>query len=171
MTDRQLVDSILKGNREHYSEVVRRHTSAVFSATLSLTKRREMARELTQQTFVRAYERLDCFRSDNLKGWLLSIAYHLALSTLAQEKRHCTSPVEDTEAVADEDYSEEHEQRLQRMESAIGQLTPSDRDIIRLHYYEHLTTKQIAERKAMTQSNVLVRLSRIREQLRKQIEQ
>ncbi len=170
MTDRQLVDCILTGDSELYSEVVRRHTSAVFSATLSLTKRRELAMELTQQTFVRAYERLANFRSDNLKGWLLSVAYNLTFSTLSQERRRRASPIEDTDAVADEDFSEEREQQLQRMEQAIEQLPATDRDIIRLHYFERLTTKQISERKEMTQSNVLVRLSRIREQLRKQID-
>ena len=68
-----------------------------------------------------------------------------------------------------EDYSPEHERRLQRMEQAVSQLGEPDRSIVQLHY-RHQTTAEIAARLSLTQANVLVRLNRIRQRLKKQLE-
>lgn len=64
----------------------------------------------------------------------------------------------------------EHERRLQRMEQAVSQLGEPDRSIVQLHYYRHQTTAEIAARLSLTQANVLVRLNRIRQRLKKQLE-
>ncbi len=170
MQDRQLVNRVLAGDKECFSELVRRYSSAVYAAVLNLTKRRETSMELTQQTFVRAYERLEYFRSESMKGWLLTIAYHLALNVLERERLHRNIPAEGADVLEAEHYSAEHEQRLQAMERAIATLPADDRDIIRQHYFLGASTKEIAERKQMTQSNVLVRLHRIRARLKEQIE-
>ena len=53
------------------------------------------------------------------------------------------------------------------MEQAIGELPEQDRTIIQMHYYEHCKTDDIARATGLSQSNVLVRLHRIRERLRK----
>ncbi len=168
--DRLLVNSVLRGEKERYSDIVRRYTSAVFAAAMSITRQRETALELTQQTFVRAYERLAFFRSDNLKGWLLTITYHLSINFLARENRHKSISVEGAPEMVDSQYSPEHEERLQLMERAIDALPIDDRDIIRMYYYSRLSTKEIAEQTKMTQSNVLVRLHRIRDRLRRELE-
>ena len=54
-------------------------------------------------------------------------------------------------------------------EQAIAKLAPDDRELIRLFYYHKVKTDEIARRTGLTQSNVLVRLHRIRERLKKQI--
>ena len=67
-------------------------------------------------------------------------------------------------------YSAEHEEMLVRMERAIDRLPDADRRLIELHYYKHLSTKEIAADTGLSMANVLVRLHRIRERLKKQIE-
>ncbi len=169
-TDREIVNSILAGDKEKFSVLVRRYTSDVLACVMSLTKRKELSIELTQQTFVRAYERLEYFRSESLKGWLLTIAWHLATDVLDAEKRRRNVPVERIGDAIEEQYSAEHEQQLQSMERAIEALPADDRDIIRMHYFEKRQTKEIAAKKGISQSNVLVRLHRIRERLRTELE-
>lgn len=133
----------------------------VFSKALGIVKREELAKEIAQQTFVRAYERLAYWRGDSLGPWLAAIAMHLALNELEHEKRLVQSV-----PVADE-YDPEREVLLQRMEQAIELLPEQDRQIIRLHYYEQKKTDEIARFTGLTQTNVLVRLHRIRERLRR----
>lgn len=170
MDDKELVRKVLGGDNSCYSEIVKRHTPAVFSATLRLMRDKDMAAELTQQAFVRAFERLCYFHSSNLREWLLVIAYHLCINAQTKQNRHRT--IRDyrmAETVAYEPYSEERERMIMQMETAIDNLPGDDRDIIRMHYYEQISTKDIAERKGLSQSNVLVKLSRIREKLRNTI--
>lgn len=58
---------------------------------------------------------------------------------------------------------------LQRLEAAINELQPNDQAIVRLHYYEKKKAEEVARKLNMTKSNVLVRLHRIREQLKKRL--
>ena len=162
MTDRELANKVLhEHNQQCFAEIVRRFSGMVFSKALGIVKREELAKEIAQQTFVRAYERLAYWRGDSLGPWLAAIAMHLALNELEHEKRLVQSV-----PVADE-YDPEREVLLQRMEQAIELLPEQDRQIIRLHYYEQKKTDEIARFTGLTQTNVLVRLHRIRERLRR----
>lgn len=69
----------------------------------------------------------------------------------------------------EDDFSEEHEERLACMRRAIRLLPPQERDIIRLHYDKNMKTGEIAEKLGLSPSNVLVRLHRIREKLKNMI--
>lgn len=162
MTDRELANKVLhEHNQQCFAEIVRRYSGMVFSKALGIVKREELAKEIAQQTFVRAYERLAYWRGDSLGPWLAAIAMHLALNELEHEKRLVQS-VPDTD-----EYDPEREVLLQRMEQAIELLPEQDRQIIRLHYYEQKKTDEIARFTGLTQTNVLVRLHRIRERLRR----
>ena len=55
------------------------------------------------------------------------------------------------------------------MDRAIERLTADERNIIEMHYYQKLKTKEIAELTGQSESNILVRLHRIRAKLKKLI--
>ena len=165
MTDKELVGEVLQGDSQRsFSEIVSRYSGMVFSKAFSIVKREEMAKEVAQQTFIKAYERLAYWRSDKLGPWLVSIAMHTALNELERERRNRSLSVEEN------DYDERREELLQRIEQAIATLPEQDQRIIRMHYYEQRKTDEIARQTGLSQSNVLVRLHRIRERLRKRLE-
>ena len=56
------------------------------------------------------------------------------------------------------------------MKKAIDQLPEQDRQIIAMHYFDGLKTDGIAAQLGLSQSNVLVKLHRIREKLRKELQ-
>ena len=175
MTDRELANKVLSDNDQQcFAEIVKRYSGMVFSKTLSIVRREDLAKEVTQQTFIRAYERLSCWRKDSLGPWLLAIAVHTALDELERERRSqpSTPTIEDARMGASapslsNDYDEEHEERLQRMEEAISTLPEQDRQILHMHYYRQVKTDEIARQTGLSQANVLVRLHRIRDRLRK----
>ena len=174
MTDRELAYQVTQhGSQTAFAEIVHRYSGMVFSKALGVIHTEEGAAEVTQQTFVRAYENLGGWRGTELGPWLTAIAAHTALKLLDKERRRRTSSLEGLPAsvvagVPDESsYSEEHEARLQQMDAAIASLPESDQQLLRLHYYEQYKTEDIARRTGLSQSNVLVKLHRIRERLRK----
>ena len=178
MTDRELANKVLRDNDQRcFAEIVKRYSGIVFSKTLSVVHREELAKEVTQQTFIRAYERLAYWRNDSLGPWLTTIAMHLALNELERERRSRPSTLSaleksgrDATSHSASEYDPEHEDRLQCMEKAIADLPEQDRQIIRLHYYQRVKTDEIARQTGLSQSNVLVRLHRIRDKLRKIME-
>lgn len=174
MEDRELVNSVIAhGDTKCFARIVSRYSAMIYSKALGLTHREELAAEVTQQTFVKAYDRLAYWRGQSLGPWLVTIASHTALNILDKEKRRRGRPVEqvpEAEMPRQESYSEEHEQRLVRMERAISRLPDGDRQLIEMHYGRRKPTSEIAQATGMSQSNVLVRLHRIRERLKKWIE-
>lgn len=70
----------------------------------------DWAREIAQQTFIRAYTRLDTWHGESLGGWLSSIAVRLCLNYLDRMRRHRMNQIDDrTREVEDQQYSDEHE--------------------------------------------------------------
>lgn len=175
MTDKELAQEVvMHGSHRAFAEIVHRHSGMVFSKALGVMHTEEGAAEVTQQTFVRAYESIDAWRGTNLAPWLAAIATHTALKLLDKERRRRTTPLDTLPVAALGDgiaespsYSEEHEARLQQMETAIAQLPEQDRQLLRLHYYDQRRTADIARQTGLSQSNVLVRLHRIRERLKR----
>lgn len=174
MKDRELADSVVRnGDTRCFAEIVSRYSGMVFSKALGIVRREELAAEVTQQTFVKAYGSIGYWCGQSLAPWLTAIAAHTALNILDKEKRRRAKPIDDVadaEIAVQDSYSEEHEMMLARMEKAIGKLPETDRWLIDLHYHKRQTTKEIAKATGMSQSNVLVRLHRIRERLKKEIE-
>ena len=165
MTDRELVNEVLHEHRtQAFAQIVSRYSGMVFSKALGMVKREELAKEVAQQTFVKAYERLAYWRSDKLGPWLVTIAMHTALNELERERRSRRV------VVLENEYDERREELLQLMEQAIGELGEPDCGIVRMYYYEQRKTDEIARQTGLSQSNVLVRLHRIRERLRKRLE-
>ncbi len=170
MEDREIIERIIGGDSKLFSIIADRYASAIYSKVLSLVRRGDLAQEVTQQAFIRVYTRLGDWRGERLGAWITAIAMHLALNALDKERRRRTEDINERVQAQDEAYSEEHEMLLRRMEKAIGALPDNDRKIVHMHYYEKRKADDIARKLGMTKSNVLVRLHRIREQLRKQLE-
>ncbi len=167
MEDRIIVDSILKEGRKNlFSLIVKNYGGSVFSRALSITKNAEAAKDVAQQTFITAFVRLGSWNGRELGPWLATIAAHQALNLMEKEKRKSTENLEGS-PLAVEEYSEERERQLQRMERAIAQLPQEDQDIIRLHYFKKMKTDEIADMMKLSHSNVLVKLHRIRQRLKK----
>ncbi|MBE6264526.1 MAG: RNA polymerase sigma factor [Prevotella sp.] len=172
MEDKEIIERIIKhGDTKCYAEIVKRYSGTIYSKVLRLVKQSDMAKDITQQAFIRAYSNLDTWRGGALGGWINAIAMHLALNHLSKMQRQRTDSIEDKPLPdMSDDYSEERENMLSAMDRAIERLPEIDRQIIMLHYYKSKKTSEIATILNLSNSNVLVKLHRIREQLKKEIE-
>lgn len=172
MEDKDIVQRILRhGETQCYSLIVKRYSGLVFSKAICLMKREDLAQEITQQTFIRAYTNLDSWRGGSLGAWLVSIAAHLSLNELDKQRRERTDFMEESQwKEPEQEDNEEHETLIQILKKSIKELPPDDQKIIRLHYFEEKKTAEIAKLTGLTSSNVLVKLHRIRELLKKKIE-
>jgi len=170
MTDREIVTRITAaGETRRFADIVGRYSSMVYSKSLGVVHREELAAEVTQQTFVKAYEQLVFWRGQEMGPWLVTIAMHTALHILEKEKRRRGQPAETMADSLPDTFDNEREEMIQRMEEAIRQLPEADRELITLHYYQQKKTADIARRTGLSQQNVLVRLHRIREKLREML--
>ncbi len=86
-TDRELVELAVAGDAESFGALVRRHQRRIFRLALHLTRDGAEAEDVTQDTFVRAYQALARFdgRSEPFT-WLYRIAVNLSLNVLRSRK-------------------------------------------------------------------------------------
>lgn len=80
VTDEELVQLAQKGDPAALDEMVERHKGAVFRAALAALRNREDAEDVTQETFITAFRKLDTFRGEShLRTWLSRIAWNKAM--------------------------------------------------------------------------------------------
>ncbi len=167
MSDREIVREIIdKGHNNRFADIVHKYSGLVYSRALTICHREEMASEITQQTFVKAYEQLSVWRGQEMGAWLSIIATHTALHLLEKEKRRRGRPAEEMQNLADEGFDEEREEQIRMMENAISRLPEQEQELIQRHYYQQEKTADIAQNMGLSQQNVLVKLHRIREKLK-----
>ena len=170
-TDIELIREVLHdSNARAFETLMKRYTSQVYGAALRLMKDEENAQEVTQMAFIQAFRQLDNWRGENFGVWVTIIANHIALRLIEKEKRRQTDPLDENIDPPNEEYNEQRELQLQALEKAITQLPEADRQIIQWHYYEGVTLQTIAQRLGQTENNIKVRIFRIRERLKRRIE-
>ena len=183
-TDIELIRQVLhEDSSQAFGILMHRYSMQVYGAALRLMKDEDNAQEVVQMAFIQAYKQLASWRGENFGAWVTIIANHIALRMLEKEKRRQTVSIdganddeedENRSAVilqADEGYDEEREQHLQALETAVSELPEPDQQIIRWHYYDGVPLQTIADRLGQTENTIKVRVFRIRERLKKKIEQ
>ena len=170
-TDIELIREVLQdSNARAFETLMKRYTSSVYGAAMRLMKDEDDAQEVTQMAFIQAYRQLDSWRGENFGSWVTIIANHIALRMLEKEKRRQTEPLDENTDPPNEEYNEQRELQLQALENAITRLPEDERQIIQWHYYEGVSLQTIAQRVGQTENNIKVRIFRIREKLKKKIE-
>ncbi len=86
-SDRELIDRARSGDADAFGLVVRRHQRRIYRLAVHLTRSAAEAEDVTQETFVRAYQALDRFdgRSEPFT-WLYRIAVNLSLNQIRARK-------------------------------------------------------------------------------------
>src|SRR5258708_14036022 len=86
--DIELVLASKAGNQDSFALLVQRHQRRVFNLIFRMLQNYEEANEITQETFLAAWQGLPAFRGDaRFSTWLYRIAYNCSLKQLEQRKR------------------------------------------------------------------------------------
>ena len=180
-TDAQLVEAVLQGKHERYSELVRRYKSLVTSYCYGRVNQRETAEDLAQETFVRGFQALSHLKSPSaFAGWLLSIAHNVCIDHLRNKSR--TVPLEihsekDSQGeIVLENLKERpafqqmaDEETRESILSAINALGEEYRVTLVLRHVNGLSCEEIAEAQQVSLGTVTSRLSRAHKILRERL--
>src|SRR5713226_7990369 len=86
--DTLLVAASKQGDHDAFAQLVQRHQRRVFNLVFRMLQQYEEANEITQETFLAAWQGLPSFRGDaRFSTWLYRIAYNCCLKQLEQRKR------------------------------------------------------------------------------------
>ena len=86
--DKDLVSRYLAGNMGAFDELMTRHERTVYRLCFRFVKNREDAMDLTQEVFIKAFEKLTAFRGDaRFKTWLYRVAVNHCLNHVKKNSR------------------------------------------------------------------------------------
>jgi RNA polymerase sigma-70 factor (ECF subfamily) len=165
-TDRDLIVRARRGaaGGDAFGELVRRYQTGVFNVCYRLLHERAEAEDLTQETFMRAYDRLQTFDLEREFGpWIRRVAANLCLNHL--EARKVAAPL-DEERDADESQRPEKQvevrERSAQIREALASLPPHYRVVVELRHYQDLSYDEIASELGIPLSDVKSHLFRAR---------
>lgn len=165
--DRPLAERARAGDHRAYAELVRRYQDRVFRFLLRMIDVRDEAMDLTQDTFMKAYQALPGWRPEaQFRTWLFRIARNAALDSLRRSRRVAFVPLdEDTERADQAPTAEEWldaRRRHVHLERALRALPPDHREILLLREVEGLSYADMACVLAINEGTVKSRLARAR---------
>ena len=182
-TDQEVVALAKEGSEEAYRELIRRYERPVFSLIFRMVRNRELAEDLSQETFIKVLNAVQSYRPEfKFSSWVFKIANNAAIDHLRKRELDTLSlegsPHADTpeliEATALQ-IGERAETQLQEVEnrelggtieSAIVRLRPEYRSCILLRHVEGRTYEEIAEILNLPLGTVKTYIHRARNELR-----
>ncbi len=172
LNDTYYIQRTLDGDIDYFSRLVDRYSDRIYALVFKIVRRKEDAEELTQDVFLKTFRQLQTFKGEcRFSTWLYRIAYTTAISATRKKRPEflyledrTINNVKDDEleaALNDTDNSE----KLEKLGKAVELLPPDERGLITLYYMEAHPIEEIATVTGMTQTNVKVKLHRIRKKL------
>ena len=169
--DAALVAKARDGDVAAFESLYRRNTGRVYALCLRLGGCPSRAEELTQEAFIRAWQKLNTFRGDSaFSTWLHRLTVNLFLNEQrARQRRLDAASLEDSHAAAA--VSGGRPDMRMDLETAIAQLAQASRTVFVLHDVEGYRHDEIAEMTGTAVGTSKAHLHRARKRLREVLTQ
>ena len=182
-TDQEVVVLARAGRDAAYRELIRRYERPVFSLIYRMVRDRELAEDLTQETFVKALNAIESYRPEfKFSSWIFKIANNAAIDQLRRRELNTlsldgspnaeTADAVEATALQVSDRNETPREELEArelggaIEIAIAGLRPEYRACILLRHVEGRPYEEIAEMLSLPLGTVKTYIHRARNELR-----
>ncbi len=173
ISNSELVQKSQLGDKAAFEQLVLRHQDLVFSLSFKLTGNRDMANDVAQESFIRAWKAIEKFRGDSTFGtWIYRITVNTAWTLRKKAKKHNTLNIDDTYEPIVIDEKKDPEQVAINADltdvlvSALDKIPLDQRIIVELKNIEGRSHKEIADYLGISVTAAKVRLHRAHQKLR-----
>jgi RNA polymerase sigma-70 factor (ECF subfamily) len=171
-----LIQRAQRGDREAFNAIMDLYRERVVRMAFHMVGNPEDAQDLCQETFVKVYRSLGSFdRKRAFSPWLYRIAHNVVLDFLRRKKvrpalmepdpDHPLEEDPDPQAETPQEALLSKEMRREVMQ-AIQSLPENYRSVVVFRFLDELSYAEIADALDLTESNVMMRMSRARRMLR-----
>ena len=177
--DAQLIQRVLDGDDTAFSALVKKHQKRVHALAWRKTGDFHVAEEITQDTFLKAYQKLSTLKEpQKFAGWLYVIAANYCKMWM-RKKRLPTQSLEDTSSeelektaysgyIIEENKRTTAETQREVVKKLLANLQESERTVITLYYLGEMTYEEISEFLGVSVAAIKNRLYRARQRLKKE---
>lgn len=183
MTEQEIITGLKQGDAASFRMLYDLHGRSIHTYLVRILKRREMAEELTQETFITVIRKIGFFQSSSdggLKAWVFRIATHLSIDVLRREKKmELKENLEVEDAIKRDlqqevssmrpDIELERFQFAEELKRALNSLTAAQKMIFLLKEQEGMSSMEISRVVGCSENAVKQSLFRTRASLRKKL--
>ena len=169
----ELVTAARDGDHQAFEELVRVTYQDTYTLAYRLTGDEEDARDVVQESYLRAFKGLKRFRGDaQFTTWLYRITANCASTHLGRRSKHRHDELLEDAPLADADPTHDPQMRTEgnatrtRLNAALRELPPRLRAVVVLRDVYDLPHEAIAAELGISESAAKVRLHRARKKLR-----
>lgn len=166
MTKISFIEQIKQGDKKALTLFVNDNQDMVYRMCLAYVQNEADAQDLTQNVFIKAFEKLDTYKGNSkLSTWLTRIAINMSINFLRDNKKRLDQVDISTVAMADTSSKNSRETK-KAVRKAIFNLPEKQRKVFILHFYLELPYKEICDVTGYSPSSVESLLFRARKKLK-----
>jgi len=179
LDDQQLVAASKRGDQDAFAQLVQRYQRRIFNLVYRMLQQYEEASEITQETFLAAWQGLPSFRGEaRFATWLYRIAYNCALKQLETRKRDLAlqAALQAERSLENPDnvdrasaQIDEHEQQA-FIQEQLSHLPAKYRIVLILRHLQDKTYEEMAEILTMPVGTIKTHLFRARNLLKERLQ-
>ena len=176
MDDHSLVKSVLNGNTQAFSFLIKKYEKLVFHMIKKLMNDELIIEELAQDVFMKVYEKLPSFRFESkLSTWIGTIAYRHTINHMRKNNKIVFNQIEEN---MEENYfkDEQNPEKLFQskdvskfVQAHIDKLPPHYRNVLYLYHIEEMSYPEIVEVTELPEGTVKNYLFRARKLLKEEL--
>ena len=171
-----LIGRALEKDQEAFGELSRRYEKSLYNIVFGVVGDAELARDVTQETFLRAFQFIDRYRKNfKFSTWLFRIGVNLGISKLRRGKLE--NDVFSTEGIAHygifnkkssaaPDEQAVMEERAASVVKAVGELSDRYRTVLLMRYSDGLSCRDIGQELGISANSVSIILHRSKMKLK-----
>lgn len=159
-------DKTMDSNKDtpNIVELMNLYGNDILRMCLIYVKDYHLAEDITQETFIKVYQKLDTFKNkSNIKTWIISIAINNCKNALKKNSKEVVT-LEDINLKYNENFSKD--ENIQLVSKEVSKLPYKYLQVVMLFYYQELSIKEISHILKVPQATVKTRLKRARERLK-----
>lgn len=166
--DEPLIIEIKEGNMESFRSLIEKYKHRAFSLSIGITKNHEMAEEALQDSFLKAFIKINSFKGrSKFSTWLFSIVINESLKRFNKKRFELTDILELQDESEHSTFNEyfkniEHHERKHVINEILLQLSAKECSLLKLYYLEELSIKDIQSITKLGSSDIKTSLHRAR---------
>lgn len=156
------------GDLEAFELILSFYEKVIFNYCLRITKNKEEAKDITQETFIKVYtHRKSIDPEKKIKTWIFTIATNTAYDFLRSKKRKKETTLnEEDETIAGLETYYPKEGLVSDVEKALFKINPDYRKVLLLFYQQGFKYEEIAEILSIPLNTIKTHISRGKEELK-----
>lgn len=162
LSDEQLVEYIIKENQELFSEIVLRYQEKLFRYANFLSKDRDKAADIVQNSFIKAFINLKSFKTEmKFSTWIYRIVHNEAINEIKKNKQQIEMPEGfDIGSEDDMEFDFDRQEMIKKVRSCLEEIPILYSEPLSLYFFEEKSYNEIADILRLPLGTVGTRINR-----------